>query len=134
MGLPRSAFQTRKPPRAGRPAWKCAEEFKRWLRKLPCAACGHVRTNDNPIDAAHVDHAGTKGAGTKTADRNCLPFCRRCHTEQGRGWRTFEKRLPGGDAVALSEVYWQRWPRRLEWERDLAANPDGMRGAPRFTR
>ncbi|MBW6531900.1 hypothetical protein KZ820_14255 [Sphingomonas sp. RRHST34] len=119
--LPRSAFQTRKPARAGRPAWKCAEEFKRWLRKLPCAGCQHTGDAFNQICAAHVDHAGGKGIATKVADRHCIPLCDRCHTEQhSRGWPTFEKTLPGADAVMLSAIYWTEWPGRREWEAELA--------------
>lgn len=119
--LPRSAFQTRKPPRAGRPAWKCAEEYKRWLRKLPCAFCSHVRTDENPIVSAHVDHAGGKGIGTKVADRHCIPLCDECHRRQHRmGWPAFEKGLRYADAVVLAGVYWQEWPGRVAWERDMA--------------
>ena len=130
MALPRSAFQTRKPPRAGRPAWKCAEEYKRWLRKLPCARCKHVGSDTNPIVAAHVDIAGGKGASTKVADRHCLPLCNHCHIEQTDvvGWPTFAKHLDGGDAVVLAGVYFTEWPGRREWERELAANPTPQRG------
>jgi hypothetical protein len=118
--IPRSAFQTRKPPRAGRPAWKCADEFRRWLRKLPCACCNHIRTDENPIVAAHVDHAGGKGVSTKVADRHSLPLCDECHKRQHLvGWLTFEKSLPLRDAVALAGVYWTEWPGRRDWEREM---------------
>lgn len=132
MRLGRSAFQTRKPPRAGRPAWKCAEEYKRWLRKLPCACCGGLGDRPDPIVAAHVDHAGGKGMASKAADRHCIPLLDSCHKRQHAvGWATFERVLPGRDAVTLAAEYWGQFPGRIQWERDLAANPDGMRGAPR---
>lgn len=116
--LPRAMFQKRKPPRAGRPVWKCAEEFKRWLRKLPCARCSHAGDQANRIVSAHVDHAGGKGTGTKVADRHCIPLCDECHTTQhALGWRTFEASLPTRDAVALAAAYWQQWPGRVAWER-----------------
>jgi hypothetical protein len=119
--MPRSAFQTRKLPRAGRPAWKCAEEFKRWLRKLPCARCQSIGSLRNPIIAAHVDHAGGKGTATKVADRHCIPLCDECHIYQhSLGWRSFESLLAGGSAVALAAVYWSNWPGRVAWEADLA--------------
>lgn len=128
--LSRSMFQTRKPPRAGRPAWKCAEEYKRWLRKLPCARCKcEAGDLDNPIRAAHVDHAGkgtpdAKGASTKVADAHSIPLCERCHREQhNRGWLTFEKLLPLGDGPALAGVYWTEWPGRREWELELGGAP-----------
>lgn len=121
--LPRSMFTTRKPPRAGRPAWKCADKFKRWLRKLPCARCMYAPGDlSNPIVAAHVDHAGGKGTSTKVADRHCIPLCDDCHKQQhAMGWKSFELGLPTREAVALAAAYWQRWPDRVEWERDLAA-------------
>ena len=111
-------FQTRKPPRAGRPAWKCAEGFKRWLRQLPCAACG-LDANSVRVVAAHVDHAGGKGVASKVADRHCIPLCDPCHIQQhAAGWLTFEKGLPGQSAPALATTYWERWPERLKWERE----------------
>lgn len=119
--LPRSMFATRKPPRARRPAWKCADEFRRWLRKLPCARCSHPGDKANPIVAAHVDHAGGKGTSTKVADRHCIPLCNDCHTQQHAiGWRSFELGLPTHEAVALAAAYWQQWPGRSDWERELA--------------
>ena len=128
MALGRSRFATRKPPRAGRPAWKVADEYRRWLRKLPCARCETVGTIGNPIIAAHVDLAGkgardAKGASSKVADRFCLPLCNDCHREQTEvlGWPAFEKLLPMSDAEALSGVYWTEWPGRREWERQQAA-------------
>ena len=120
--LSRAAFQTRKPPRAGRPAWKVAEEYKRWLRKLPCPCCGQLAGDlQSPIVAAHVDGVGAKGMGTKVADRHCIPLCNGCHTRQHQvGWRTFEKTLPLGDAATLAGVYWTEWPGRAVWEREQA--------------
>lgn len=126
--LPRSAFQTRKPPRAGRPAWKCADDFRRWLRKLPCVACRHPGDSFNPIVAAHVDHAGGKGTATKVADCYCIPLCDSCHKQQHAiGWKLFELGLPQHDAVALSETFWKEWPGRSAWERDLEARGEAAR-------
>lgn len=125
--MPRSAFQRRKPPRAGRPAWKCADEFRRWLRALPCACGGKLPFCEGVIVAAHVDTAGKgtrdeKGASTKVADRFCIPLSHGCHRVQTDvlGWPEFQLMLPGGDAEALSERYWQEFPGRLAWERELA--------------
>jgi hypothetical protein len=128
FSMPRSAFQTRKPPRAGRPAWKCAEEYKRWLRKLPCAACEQHGNVHNAIIAAHVDHAGGKGVATKVADSHCIPLCDLCHaTQHNVGWLTFEQRLPGRDAVVLATRYWSEWPGRQGWEADLASRGEVAR-------
>ena len=131
-----SLFKRVKPGRAGRPAWKCAEDFKRWLRHLACPRCGQLPGMlSNPIVAAHVDHAGGKGASTKVADRHCIPLCNDCHREQTDvlGWGRFEAQLPGGDAIALAADYWQNWPDRREWEAELAAQEAAgvpMRGRP----
>ena len=125
--LPRSAFKPRKPERAGRPAWKCAEEFKRWLRKLPCACQGANPWCAGPIQSAHVDHAGkgtpdAKGLSSKVADRFCVPLSLGCHQHQTDviGWSEFEMTLPGGDAEKLARDYWEAWPGRAAWERELA--------------
>jgi hypothetical protein len=95
-----------------------AEAFKQWLRGRPCACGGH-KDCSGPIVAAHVDHAGGKGVGTKVADQHCIPLSDACHRRQHSvGWRTFERTLPGGDAVTLSAEYWRAWPGRIAWERD----------------
>lgn len=128
MRVSRSLFRPRKPARAGRPTWKCAEEFKRYLRKLPCPACGQEPGSEsNPIVSAHVDHAGkgtpdAKGASSKVADRWCIPLCNDCHRIQTDvvGWPEFEMRLPLGDAAALAAVYWTEFPGRQAWERQFA--------------
>ncbi|MBB4154138.1 hypothetical protein GGQ80_002048 [Sphingomonas jinjuensis] len=121
-------FTTKKPPRAGRPAWKCAEEFRRWLRKLPCPCCAHPGSERNPIIAAHVDHAGGKGTSTKVADKHCIPLCDDCHTKQhAMGWRSFELSLPLHDGVKLAEAYWLQWPGRVAWERELAESGQAVR-------
>jgi hypothetical protein len=71
--------------------------------------------------AAHVDHAGGKGMSSKVADRHCIPLCDGCHRRQhSKGWRTFEQELPGKDAVALANTYWNIWPGRSAYERKLA--------------
>ena len=107
---------------APRPAWKVAESFKQWLRGRPCAADGHGLC-DGRFVAAHVDHAGDKGMGTKASDRHCIPLCDGHHKRQhSRGWKTFEAECLGGkSAVAMAAAYWRAWPGRVAWERDHAA-------------
>lgn len=126
--LPRSAFRPNRPPRAGRPAWKVAEQFHRWLRKLDCACCGRPPGDEyDPIVVAHVDHAGkgtidAKGASSKVSDRWAIPLRDSCHARQHRvGWKTFEQILPDGDAVELAFRYWREWPGRAAWEREQIA-------------
>lgn len=104
---------------APRPAWKVAEQFKQWLRGRPCAADGYGLC-DGRMEAAHVDHAGGKGVGTKVADRHCIPLCSDHHARQHkRGWKTFEAECLGGkSAVALAAAYWSAWPGRAAWERE----------------
>lgn len=72
------------------------------------------------MTAAHVDHAGDKGMGSKVADRHCIPLCDGHHRRQhSRGWATFEREcLNGKSAVALAAAYWEAWPGRIQWERD----------------
>jgi len=70
------------------------------------------------MQAAHVDHAGGKGMGTKVADRHAIPLCAGHHSRQHNvGWRTFENECLGGkDAVAMADAYWNAWPNRHQWE------------------
>lgn len=124
-GLSKTAFRTRKPPRAARPAWKRAEDYKRWLRKLPCACGGGNDFCYGPTEAAHVDLAGkgsldAKGLGTKVSDRFCMPLSAGCHHQQTAiiGWPMFEQTLPTRSSVALSNAYWHEWPGRIAWERE----------------
>lgn len=49
------------------------ERYKRFIRQLPCCACGKRRWL---IEAAHF---GPRGLGQKSSDRQTLPLCRRCH-------------------------------------------------------
>lgn len=104
---------------APRPAWKVAEGFRKWLRGRPCAADGYGLC-EGRMEAAHVDHAGDKGIGTKASDRFCIPLCSGHHARQhSRGWKTFERECLGGkSAVAMSEAYWNAWPGRVAWERE----------------
>lgn len=78
----------------------------------------------SPVEAAHVDHGGDKGAGTKASDRYAIPLCQRHHDEQhGKtgpfktrgGWRTFEAKY-GFDAETRAGFYWRAWPGKRAWE------------------
>lgn len=104
---------------APRPAWKVAEAFKQWLRGRQCAADGYGLCEGRMV-AAHVDHAGGKGMGTKVADRHCIPLCWMHHNRQhSRGWPTFEAECLGGkSAIAMADAYWNQWPGRAAWERE----------------
>ncbi len=104
---------------APRPAWKVAKSFHQWLRGRQCAADA-TGLCDGTMQAAHVDHAGDKGMGTKVSDRHAIPLCAGHHARQHRrGWLTFERECLGGkSAVAMADAYWQQWPGRIEWERE----------------
>ena len=47
-------------------------EYRRWVKRLPCAACGRSWG----IDPAHT---GPHGMSQKASDLTCIPLCRRCH-------------------------------------------------------
>lgn len=117
-----------------RPAEKSAPAFLQWLRGRECFLanhrCGGCGEGDAsfarpPVEAAHVDHAGGKGMGTKAPDRFAIPLCQRHHDEQGGrvgsfrsgrgGWKTFEIKY-GFHAVDVAGDYWHRWPGRRAWE------------------
>ena len=120
-----------------RPEWKVAESYLAWLRKRPCSLADHRAggcgvgdpPRKSPVEAAHVDHAGDKGMGTKASDCHALPLCQRHHDEQGGrigsfrqrgGWRSFELKY-GFDAVKVANAYWAAWPGRRKWEQELEA-------------
>lgn len=48
------------------------EEYLKFIRKLPCCACGKSRG----VEAAHF---GPRGLGTRASDKNALPVCYKCH-------------------------------------------------------
>ena len=104
---------------APRPAWKVARSYPQWLRGRPCAADGYGHC-EGTMEAAHVDHGGDKGMGTKASDRFAIPLCSGHHRRQHmRGWMTFEAECLGGkSAVAMADAYWTAWPGRIEWERE----------------
>jgi hypothetical protein len=103
---------------AGRPLDKSAPAFLQWLRGRACVLAslpGHEC--EGKIEAAHVDHAGGKGIGTKVADCHAIPLCSGAHRAQhSAGWRTFEMRH-GINAVALAADFWRAWPGRVAWKR-----------------
>jgi hypothetical protein len=121
---------------AGRPAEKSAPAFHQWLRGRRCFLEGHAAggcglgdpPRKSPIEAAHVDHGGDKGMGTKASDHYAIPLCQRHHDEQhGKigpfrtrgGWGSFQAKY-GFTAVDVAGDYWSRWPGRIAWERKNA--------------
>jgi hypothetical protein len=127
--LARRAFAPRH-RNAPRPAWKVASSYLAWLRKRPCYLADHraggcgLMPGRKPVEAAHVDHGGDKGTGTKASDRFAIPLCPRHHDEQSGkigsfrnrgGWPSFELKY-GFKAVEVAAAYWNAWPGRREWE------------------
>lgn len=121
--LSRSAFAPRK-KNAPRPAEKSAPGYLKWLRGRPCLVSRIRQTlahcGGKPV-AAHVDHGGDKGMGTKVSDKFALPLCSYCHDRQHRiGWESFEK-LYGFSGISIAEAYWLEWlkntPMGRAWEK-----------------
>src|SRR5664279_2587355 len=89
------AIHGRKPPRrAPSPARRGPprdEDYKAWIREMPCIACG---INDRS-EAAHTGTDG--GMSMKASDYSCVPLCSDCHTQAPGayhrvGKRAFEQR------------------------------------------
>jgi hypothetical protein len=119
MMLRRTALRPRR-QNAPRPDWKVAEAFKQWLRGRECACGGSNPDCSGKIQAAHVPHKGSKGIGTKVADRYCIPLSEGCHlhTQHRIGWPEFARKyLHGQDPESLAGDYWHLWPGRIAWER-----------------
>lgn len=117
---------------ASRPAEKSAPQYLAWLGKRKCYLAKHRAggcglgdpPRKSPVEAAHVDHGGDKGMGTKASDRFAIPLCQRHHDEQSGkigefrqrgGWPTFQLKY-GFNAVNEAERYWRAWPGRAAWE------------------
>jgi hypothetical protein len=99
---------------APRPAYKSAPQFLQWLRGRQCAVNGAECSGK--IEAAHVDHGGDKGMGTKVSDKFAVPMCSFHHLNQhSRGWLTFQAKHDI-DALAAARAYWWAWPGRFKWE------------------
>jgi hypothetical protein len=89
------AVHGRKPPRrASRPTRKGPprdDDYKAWIRTLPCCACGV----EGRSEAAHTGTDG--GMSMKPSDYSCVPLCSDCHTQAPGayhrvGKRAFERR------------------------------------------
>ena len=105
---------------APRLAEKSAPAFLQWLRGRACFLSESGEC-EGKIEAAHVDHAGGKGMGTKVADRHAIPLCSGHHRAQHvMGWRSFEEAYFFG-AVGVAASFWGRWPGRVAWERKQEA-------------
>ena len=117
--LSRASLARPRKRNAPRPAEKSARGFLQWLRGRECAVAGCRR---GPVEAAHVDHGGDKGTGTKVSDRFAIPLCGGLlghHPQQHRiGWQAFQE-MHAFDALTLAAAYWQAWPGRVAWERKL---------------
>lgn len=67
-----------------------SERHLRFVRSLPCCACGV-----SPCDAHHmVGMHGVGGMGLKAEDSMAMPLCRACHMELHRepGWLQHQPR------------------------------------------
>jgi hypothetical protein len=104
-------------------AEKHAPGFLQWLRGRECfVGLSSPEECGGKLEAAHVDHAGGKGMGTKVADQHAIPLCTKHHAMQHRiGWRSFEDHYMFG-AVGVASDYWRLWPGRIAWERKQDAN------------
>jgi hypothetical protein len=71
------------PPRKG-PARD--EDYKDWIRTLPCCACGV----EGRSEAAHTGTDG--GMSMKASDYSCVPLCPDCHTQASGAYHRIGRR------------------------------------------
>lgn len=83
-----------------------------WIRGRCCMLAG--ATCEGRIEAAHVDHAGGKGAALKVADYKTVPLCQGHHAELHRGAKTFEAKHRV-DLVAAASAFAAKSPHRGRW-------------------
>ena len=75
----RASSPTRKgPPRD--------EDYKSWIRAMPCIACGVKGRSE----AAHTGSDG--GMSMKASDYSCVPLCSDCHTQAPSAYHRVGKR------------------------------------------
>ena len=60
-----------------------SEEYKAWIRTLPC-----IRCNRPTSEAHHQNAAGQSTTGSKCSDYRCVPLCVEHHAEYHRIGRT----------------------------------------------
>lgn len=109
MRLSRSAIGPRH-KNAPRPAWKVQKAYHQWLRGRKCAIAGLLEFGAcyGKIEAAHTPDPGSKGMGTKAADRNAIPLCHGHHKKHTvLGWSAIG--LTRDEAQRLAAAYWAAW-------------------------
>jgi hypothetical protein len=74
---PRPPYQRSKPVRDA--------EYRRFIKRLPCAAC---------LKTWWIDpcHTGAHSMDSKSDDYSCIPFCRTCHEAYDANPRQFAER------------------------------------------
>lgn len=97
-----------KPPKAN--ASRECPAHRRWVRGFACSFCGHMGTERNPIEAAHVRLGTRGGTALKPADRWAVSLCADCHARQHRiGERSFWRPL-GINPKILAEEFAKKSP------------------------
>ena len=98
------------PPRKG-PARD--EDYKAWIRTLPCCACGAQGCSE----AAHTGDDG--GMSMKASDYSCVPLCSFCHTQAPHAYhRIGKRRFEALHVVCFSGIAAEL---RREWQTGRAA-------------
>lgn len=101
---------------AGRPAYKSAPGYLKWLRTRECilAPTGECK---GKVRACHWDEAGDKGVATKVSDKFALPMCDEHHRIQTEvaGWPHFQTQY-GFKAGDVCAAFWGAWHGRAAWE------------------
>jgi len=62
------------------------EDYKAWIRKFPCIACGV----EGRSEAAHAGSDG--GMSQKASDYSCVPLCSDCHMHAPGAYHRVGKR------------------------------------------
>lgn len=87
---------------------------RNWVRGFACSFCGHMGTERNPIEAAHVRLGTNGGTSLKPSDKWCVSLCADCHARQHKvGERTFWKPL-GINPKILAEEFARKSPHWLK--------------------
>jgi hypothetical protein len=98
------------PPRQG-PARD--EDYRAWIRSLPCCAC----LAEGRSEAAHTGADG--GMSMKASDYSCVPLCPDCHTRGPLAYHRIGKRaFESVQGVRFASIVAHL---RREWKQQRAA-------------
>lgn len=96
-------------------------KVRREVKSGPCAACGTMGTDWNPVDPAHIR---TFKVSQSDHPANMIPLCRSCHhTQHVDGWSTFLENNPSVMKL-LESMGWEIVWHPMDMDKLLFTHPE----------